>query len=75
MRWRNTMEVNEERLNSFMGKMIGDVGAAMNASLMLLGDKLGLYKALAQGGPMNPAALAKVSGTAERYVREWLSAL
>ena len=68
------MEVNEERLNSFMGKMIGDVGAAMNASLMLLGDKLGLYKALAQGGPMNPAALAKATGTAERYVREWLSA-
>ena len=68
------MEVNEERLNSFMGKMIGDVGAAMNASLMLLGDKLGLYKALAQGGPMDPPALAKATGTAERYVREWLSA-
>jgi len=68
------MEVNQERLNSFMGKMIGDVGAAMNASLMLLGDKLGLYKALAKGGPMDPAALAKATGTAERYVREWLSA-
>ncbi|MBR0757410.1 methyltransferase domain-containing protein [Bradyrhizobium jicamae] len=68
------MEVNEERLNSFMGKMIGDVGAAMNASLMLLGDKLGLYKALADGGPMDPATLAKATGTTERYVREWLSA-
>ena len=68
------MEVSEERLNTFMGKMIGDVGAAMNASLMLLGDKLGLYKALAQGGPMDPAALARATGTAERYVREWLSA-
>ncbi|HEX7923195.1 MAG TPA: class I SAM-dependent methyltransferase [Bradyrhizobium sp.] len=68
------MDVNEERLNSFMGKMIGDVGAAMNASLMLLGDKLGLYKALAQQGPMNAAALAKATGTAGRYVQEWLSA-
>ena len=68
------MEIDEERLNSFMGKMIGDVGAAMNASLMLIGDKLGLYKALARGGEMNPAALAQAIGTAERYVREWLSA-
>ncbi|MCG2626522.1 methyltransferase domain-containing protein [Bradyrhizobium sp. WYCCWR 13023] len=68
------MEVNEDRLNSFMGKMIGDVGAAMSASLMLLGDKLGLYKALAQDGPMDAAALAKATGTAERYIREWLAA-
>ena len=52
------MEVNEDRLNSFMGKMIGDVGAAMSASLMLLGDKLGRYKALAKDGPMDAAALA-----------------
>jgi|SRR6187551_2046195 hypothetical protein len=73
-KWRNAMEIDEERLNSFMGKMIGDVGAAMNASLMLIGDKLGLYKALARGGEMNPAALAQAIGTAERYVREWLSA-
>ncbi|RXH15244.1 class I SAM-dependent methyltransferase [Bradyrhizobium guangzhouense] len=68
------MEINEDRLNSFMGKMIGDIGAAMSASLMLLGDKLGLYKALAQDGPMDAAALAKATGTAERYVREWLAA-
>jgi SAM-dependent methyltransferase len=68
------MEVNEDRLNLFMGKMLGDVGAAVNASLMLLGDKLGLYKSLAQNGPMDPAALAKATGTAERYIREWLSA-
>ena len=68
------MEVNEDRLNSFMGKMIGDVGAAMSASLMLLGDKLGLYKALAKDGPMDAAALAKATGTAERYIREWLAA-
>ena len=68
------MEVNEDRLNSFMGKMLGDVGAAMNASLMLLGDKLGLYRALARNGPMDAATLAGATGTTERYVREWLSA-
>ncbi len=44
----------------------------MNASLILLGDKLGLYKALAAKGPMNSAELAKATGTSERYVREWL---
>ncbi|WP_454633185.1 class I SAM-dependent methyltransferase [Bradyrhizobium cenepequi] len=68
------MEVDTDRLNSFMGKMIGDVGAAMNASLMLIGDRLGLYKTLAEKGPMNSSDLAQATGTAERYVREWLSA-
>ncbi len=68
------MQIDEARLNAFMGKMLGDVGAAIGASLILLGDKLGLYKALAQHGPMDPAGLAKATGTAERYVREWLLA-
>ncbi|MBW7973868.1 methyltransferase domain-containing protein [Bradyrhizobium sp. BR 10289] len=67
------MEVNSDRLNAFMGKMITEVGAAMNASLVLLGDKLGLYRALAAKGPMNSAELASASGTNERYVREWLA--
>lgn len=68
------MTLNEERLNSFLGKMLDDVGAAMNASLLLMGDKLGLYKALATGGSMNSADLAEATGTRERYVREWLAA-
>ena len=67
------MDVNSDKLNAFMGKMVGDFGAALNASLMLVGDKLGLYKALAANGPMNSAELAKATGTAERYVREWLA--
>jgi len=67
------MEVNSDRLNAFMGKMITEVGAAMNASLVLLGDKLGLYRALAAKGPMNSAELASATGTNERYVREWLA--
>jgi SAM-dependent methyltransferase len=68
------MDVNPDKLNAFMGKMLGDVGAAMNASLMLLGDKLGLYKALAAKGPLTAAELAKATDTAERYIREWLAA-
>jgi SAM-dependent methyltransferase len=67
------MDVNMDKLNAFMGKMVGDMGAAMNASLLLLGDKLGLYKALADKGPMNSMELAKATGTAERYIREWLA--
>src|SRR6185312_13620704 len=68
------MDVNADRLNAFMGKMVGDMGAALNASLVLLGDKLGLYKMLAAKGPMSSAELAKATGTTERYVREWLAA-
>jgi SAM-dependent methyltransferase len=68
------MDVNPDRLNTFVGKMLGDVGAAMGASLMLIGDKLGLYKTLAAKGPMNSSELAKATGTNERYIREWLAA-
>ena len=68
------MTVNPDRLNAFMGKMLGDVGAAMNASLLLIGDKLDLYKALAAKGPMTSAELASTTGTRERYIREWLAA-
>jgi SAM-dependent methyltransferase len=67
------MDVDTDKLNAFMGKMVSDLGAAMNASLILLGDKLGLYKTLAEKGPMTSAELAKASGTTERYVREWLA--
>lgn len=68
------MNLNAEKLDVFMGKMLGDIGAAMNASLLLVGDRLGLYKTLAEAGPMTSAELARRTGTAERYVREWLSA-
>jgi 2-polyprenyl-3-methyl-5-hydroxy-6-metoxy-1,4-benzoquinol methylase len=66
------MPVDEKKLNDFMGKALGDIGAAMSAVLILIGDKLGLYKALASGGPMTSAELAKKTNTAERYIREWL---
>ena len=54
--------------------MVGDLGAAANAPLMLIGDKLGLYKALAAAGPLSSADLAQQTETAERFVREWLAA-
>ena len=68
------MDVNPDKLNAFMGKMLGDVGAAMNASLMLIGDKLGLYKTLSEKGPFTSTELAQATDTSERYVREWLAA-
>jgi SAM-dependent methyltransferase len=67
------MTVDPVKLNEFAGKMVGDLGAAMSAVLVVLGDKLGLYRELA-AGPATPAELARRSGTAERYVREWLAA-
>lgn len=68
------MEINESKLHEFLGKMVNEMGAAANGALILLGDRLGLYKALMDHGPMNSQELADKSGTTERYVREWLSA-
>jgi len=65
------MAVDEKNLHNLIGKMLGDVGAAMGAALVLLGDQLGLYKALAAAGPLTAAELAARTGTVERYVREW----
>lgn len=65
------MSINEARLNEFLGHAVGDLGAAISATLMLVGDQLGFYKALAKK-PMRSAELAASTGTHERYVREWL---
>jgi 2-polyprenyl-3-methyl-5-hydroxy-6-metoxy-1,4-benzoquinol methylase len=65
------MSVDEQRLNAFLGKAVGDLGAAVSAVLVSIGDELGLYKALA-AGPMTAQELAAKTGTSERYVREWL---
>jgi len=66
------MAINEAKLNEFLGKAVGDMGAAVSASLMLIGDRLGLYKALASGAATS-AELARRTDTHERYVREWLN--
>ncbi len=65
------MNIDQGKLNAFLGHAVGDMGAALSATLMLVGDRLGLYKALAEA-PATPAELAKRTGTHERYVREWL---
>ncbi len=64
--------INEERMNEFLGKVLGDFGAALSSSLAYIGQKLGLYQALANGGPATPAELAQKTSTNERYIREWL---
>ena len=60
-------------LNEFIGKALNDMGAAMSAALVVIGDRLGLYKALHLHGPLTSAELAERTGTHERYVREWLA--
>jgi SAM-dependent methyltransferase len=69
-----TETMNEAKLHAFVMKAVGEMGAAMNAALILIGDKLGLYKGMAGAGPMTPSELAAKTGTHERYVREWLAA-
>ena len=66
--------LNEAKLHDFVMKAVGEMGAAINAALIIVGDKLGLYKAMAGAGPVTPAELAAKTQTTERYVREWLSA-
>jgi 2-polyprenyl-3-methyl-5-hydroxy-6-metoxy-1,4-benzoquinol methylase len=65
------MAINEAKLNAFLGKAVGDLGAAMSAVLISLGDELGLYRELAKG-PLTSMELATRTGTNERYIREWL---
>jgi 2-polyprenyl-3-methyl-5-hydroxy-6-metoxy-1,4-benzoquinol methylase len=68
------MPLDEASLDEFMNKMIGDLGGAYSAPLVILGDKLGLYRTLSSDGPMTSQQLAQKTGLFERYVREWLSA-
>ena len=67
------MSVDEARLNAFMEKFVHDIGAVMHAATVVVGDELGLYKALAEK-PMTSDTLAAKTRTDGRYVREWLSA-
>jgi SAM-dependent methyltransferase len=67
-----TSRIDEAKLEAFAGQAVTDMGAAISGLLLHIGDRLGLYKAMAGAGPVTPAALAARTGTAERYVREWL---
>ena len=64
--------IDEAKLEAFMGQAVTDMGAIISAPLMVIGEKLGLYKAMAHAGPLTSEEVAERSGAAERYVREWL---
>ena len=66
--------VDVDKLMAFVFRAVDEVGATLNAALVVMGDRLGLYKAMAGAGPLTPAELAQSTGTAERYIREWLNA-
>ena len=66
--------VDEERLMAFVFRAVEEVGATLSAALVVMGDKLGLYRALAGAGPVSATALAEQADVSRRYVREWLNA-
>jgi SAM-dependent methyltransferase len=68
-----TETIDQAKLDEFMGRFVGDLGAAISAALVVIGDRLGLYKAMADGSPVSADELAARTGTDARYVREWLS--
>lgn len=64
--------IDQVRLDAFVGQVLVDMGAIISGLMLHLGDRLGLYRAMAGAGPITPSTLAARSGSAERYVREWL---
>ena len=67
------MALDQNKLNEMIHRGVNEFGATLHAACVVIGDKLGLYKGLAAGGPQTPAELAARTGTTERYVREWLA--
>ena len=65
--------ISEKKLEEFMQKAFADISSSMSAMLVILGEKLGLYKAMAKSGPITSSELASKTNTYERYVREWLA--
>jgi 2-polyprenyl-3-methyl-5-hydroxy-6-metoxy-1,4-benzoquinol methylase len=64
---------DETRVMAFLERVVDEIGAALNVPMTVIGDRLGLYRAMADGAPVAPAELAERTGTHERYVREWLA--
>jgi len=73
-RTEQAVQIDEDKLMQFVFRAVDEVGATLNTALVVMGDKLGLYRALTGAGPLTPAELAERTGTSERYVREWLNA-
>jgi SAM-dependent methyltransferase len=68
----STTDIDEAKLEAFMGQAVTDMGAVISAPLFVIGEKLGLYKAMAGAGPLTSKEVAERAGAAERSVREWL---
>src|SRR3984957_17832633 len=68
------VEGDGDKLMQFVFRAVDEVGATLNAALVVMGDRLGLYRGLAGTGGLSPAELAERTGATERYVREWLNA-
>ena len=66
--------IDTEKLMAFVFRAVDEVGAALNAALVVMGDQLGYYRALAEQGPLTASELARISSTGEKYAREWLNA-
>jgi len=71
---KGTRTMDETKMTQFVERAVSDVGALLGGAMVVIGDKLGLYRAMAGAGPLSPAELAARTGTVERYVREWSSA-
>ena len=67
-------QLDADKLEQFVFRAVEEVGATLNTALVVMGDRLGLYRALAGAGALTPSELAARTGTAERYVLEWLNA-
>lgn len=69
------MAVDEAKLNALVGRIVEEFGAIANAPLVVLGDRLGLFRKMAGAGPMDVEALSEASGVRLRYAQEWLNAM
>lgn len=67
------MAIDQDKMNELLGIFLNDFGGTLHSAMAVIGDKLGLYKAMAKAGPLTPEELAASTGTTERYVREWLA--
>jgi 2-polyprenyl-3-methyl-5-hydroxy-6-metoxy-1,4-benzoquinol methylase len=66
--------IDPDKLNAFLGRAVGDMGAALHSAVVLMGDRLGLFRAMRDGTPVTSQQLSEQTGVRERYVREWLKA-
>src|SRR5688572_24669473 len=74
MTTQTALALDEAKVGAFVENVVGELGATLNAALVVIGDELGLYRAMAGAGPLTPGELAERTDTTERYVREWLNA-